>query len=220
MIVVLGSRHDPVAAALLERWPDAALCSAEDLTTPGWIWSAPLGDRTWVVSGQTVVDEEVTGVFVRRSSVLPAELLGIHPEDRAYVAAEVQAFLVYVLATTGATVAAPVRDGGLGDEALRPELWMPAATIAGLGVVPLRLGRAAQGRRALRTRSVEVVGDEVVGDAGRRTAASVRALAAELDLPWAAFVLDGRHRLVTMSTTAGPSEGAAARLGPLLGRRV
>src|SRR5262245_66075685 len=109
MIVVVGSRHDSVATALVEAWPNAALCSAEDLTQLGWVWR-PRSSRPsqWVIDSEIVADEDITGVFVRRSTVYPEEFLSTHPEDRSYLAAEAHAFLVFVLASTHAVVANPV----------------------------------------------------------------------------------------------------------------
>ena len=133
VIVVAGSRHDPVATDLAEQWPDAALCSAEDLTASGWIWPSRPGDgpATWVVDGAVVPDSQVTGVFVRRATVYAEELTATHPDDRAYLAAEAHAFLVYVLHRTAATVVNPVDDGGaFGESALRPEHWMAVAASA------------------------------------------------------------------------------------------
>ena len=70
MIVVVGSRHDPVAADLIALWPQAALCSAEDLVSPGWVWRhGRPASRSWIVDAKPIRDEDVTGVFIRRSSV-------------------------------------------------------------------------------------------------------------------------------------------------------
>ena len=121
-----------MAVALVESWPAAALCSAEDLTRPGWVWrSPPSGGARWVVDGRLIADDDVTGVFVRRSTVYPEELLSTHADDRAYLAAEAHAFLVFVLATTRALVANPVGDGSLGEESVRAERWIAAADESG-----------------------------------------------------------------------------------------
>ncbi|MBT2305547.1 hypothetical protein J7E70_34720 [Variovorax paradoxus] len=221
MIVILGSNHDPVAAALVTAWDGAALCSAEDLTRPGWVWrrASPASAR-WVVGGRIVRDEEVSGVFVRRSTVYPEELLSTHPADRRYLAAEAHAFLVFVLATTRARVANPVADGALGDEVMRPERWMPAAAEAGLPLAPLRLASD----RALSHRwhpvVVEAVGDDAFGEAPARTKDAVRRMMRRLELLWATFVFDGRQRLVTITTGRTPGEQAAHALGHLLGAAV
>ena len=218
MIVVVGSRYDGVAATLVEAWPSAALCSAEDLTQPGWAWTPdPRAGQTWVVGGVAVGDECVTGVFVRRSLVYPEELVSTHPADRAYLAAEAHAFLVFVLATTRATVVNPVADGTLGEETLRPDRWMRAAADAGLPVAPLRLTNRTAARRRLRTIEVEVVGDRAFGAAPERTTRGVLALAGRLHINWATFVFDGRHRLITVTGARPPGAEAVAALGRLLG---
>jgi hypothetical protein len=221
VIVVLGSRHDKVAVALVDAWPSARLCSAEDLTRPGWACS--LGTRraqTWVVDGTVVDDDLVTGVFVRRSAVYAEELVTTHPDDRAYLAAEAQAFLVFMLAATRATVVNPVADGTLGDGVLRPDRWMRAAPDAGLVVAPLRLTHRPISRRPRKTFSVEVVGDQAFGDAPAEPLRGAVALARTLDLYYGTFVFDGRRRLITITTAPPPSVQAAAALGRLLAARA
>jgi hypothetical protein len=217
MIVVIGSRHDSVATALVQAWPNAALCSAEDLTQSGWVWwpTSPLSPR-WVVGGKIVADEDVTGVFVRRSTVYPEELLSTHPDDRSYLAAETHAFLVFVLAATHAVVANPVADGALGDEAIRAERWISAAGEAGLSVAPIRLTSSRLRPRRLHPIIVEVVDDDAFGDAPARLKVAAVRLARQLELLWATVVLDGRHRLVTITSSRAPGEEAVAALGRLL----
>jgi hypothetical protein len=217
MIVVIGSRHDPVAAALVDAWPDAALCSAEDLTRPGWVWrpGSPVSPR-WVIDGAVVDDEEVTGVFVRRSTVYPEEFLSTHPDDRGYLAAEAHAFLVFVLSETRAAVANPVGDGALGDEAIRPERWIRAADEAGLPVVPLRLTSGPRRPRRLHPIVVEVVGGEALGDAPARSKVAALHVARQLGLLWATLVFDGRHRLLAVTSASPPSDAATHALGHLL----
>lgn len=221
MIVVLGSRHDKVAVALVEAWPDAVLCAAEDLTRPGWAWrtSSPLS-RRWVIDGEVVDDEEITGVFVRRSTVYPEEFLSTHPDDRRYLAAEAHAFLVFVLSATRGTVANPVAEGAFGDEAIRPERWIAAADDAGLPIAPLRLTSSRLGPRRLHPVVVEVVGDEAFGEAPARSKAVALRIARRLELIWATVVFDGRHRLLTITSARPPGHEAVDALGRLLARPV
>lgn len=219
MIVVVGSRHDPVAVDLAARWPEAGLCSAEDLTSAGWVWPSGPGPRRWVVAGQAVTDADISGVFLRRASVLPEELANIHPDDRAYLAAEAHAFLVLVLATTAARVVPAVVDAGLGDETVRLERWIPAAAEAGLTVAPIRLTtEPVRSRRGAPTRRlVEVVDGVSTGDASDRCRRGAVAMASALDLVWATFLFDGRGRLVTVTTRAAPGVAASAALATALG---
>ncbi len=217
MIVVIGSRHDSVATALVDAWSDAALCSAEDLTLPGWVWraNAPLW-RRWVINGKVIDDEDISGVFVRRSAVYPEEFLSTHPDDRSYLAAEAHAFLVFVLAETRATVANPVADGALGDEAIRPERWISAAGKAGLSVAPLRLTNRRLQPPQPHPVVVEVVGDDAFGDAPARSKVAALRIVHELDLLWATVVFDRRHRLLTITSARPPGDEAVDALGRLL----
>jgi hypothetical protein len=221
MIVIVGSRHDKVAAALVKAWPDAALCSAEDLTRSGWIWHLNrTGLSRWVIGGEIVADEDITGVFVRRSAMYPEEFLSTHPDDRSYLAAETHAFLIFVLAATRALVATPVADGALGDEAIRPERWMPMARQAGLSVAPIRLSSNRLRIRRLHPVTLEVVGNEVFGTAPRRSKAAALQLVHQLNLLWATVVFDRRHRLVTITSAQPPCDEAVPALGRLLAERA
>jgi hypothetical protein len=220
VIVVLGSRHDPVAIDLVGRWPPAALCSAEDLTRRGWAWavSASAGRGSWVVDGLVIPDEEVTGVFVRRSTVHPEELTSTHPDDRTYLAAEAHAFLVHVLASTRAMVANPVDDGGaFGEAALRPEHWMAAAEAAGVAVAPLRVRSTGGDRPPEAAIEVELVGTDVLGAAPPTLMDAARMVGGRLGLRWAVLTFDDDERLFAITTTPAPTPDAAARLGELLG---
>lgn len=218
MIVVVGSRHDAVAAGLLESWPQAALCSAQDLTASGWCWRVPAGaDSRWVVDGRVLPDTAVSGVFVRRSTVYPQELLSTHADDRHYLAAEAHAFLVFVLASSGARLAQPVFDGAYGDEALQPDRWMPLAVRLGIPVAPLRLasGRtlAPPGRCVI----VEAVGERAFGPGTARQHDAASALLRDLGMLSASVVFDEQERLVTLSGTRPPADrDALAALGRLL----
>lgn len=220
MIVVIGSRHDRVAAALVGAWPGAALCSAEDLSRPGWIWRQGASPPQWVVGGEIVADEKVTGIFVRRSAFYPEEFASTHPEDRGYLAAEAHAFLVFVLSATRATVASPVVDGALGDEAVRPERWIPAALEAGLAVAPVRLTSRRARPRRLHPYAVEVVGHEAFGEAPERLKSACARMADRLGMKWATIVFDGRHRVLTATSTQPPTGAAVAALGRMLAAPV
>lgn len=97
MIAVLASRLDPEATALVAAWSaaGAALLSAEDLCSPGWVFDP--GDPaagTAVVAGRAVPVEALRAVVTRRPAVVAEELGRIAAPDRTYVAAELNAFLV------------------------------------------------------------------------------------------------------------------------------
>ena len=148
----------------------------------------------WVVDGAVVPDSQVTGVFVRRATVYAEELTATHPDDRAYLAAEAHAFLVYVLHRTAATVVNPVDDGGaFGESALRPEHWMAVAASLGVKVAPLPLRSSRRPRPAEAATLVEVVGTEHVGAAGASQGAAAVAMCERLGLRWAVTAFDQRR---------------------------
>jgi hypothetical protein len=221
VIAVAGSRHDAVAQELVRRWPDAALCGAEDLTTRGWRWPSSSGsERTWVIDDATVPDREVTGVFVRRSAVYPDEFPRTHRDDRTYLAAEAHAFLVFVLATTGAMVVNPVSDATFGADALRPERWMPVASRLGVTVNPLRIASRGRPRPFDPATIVEVVGREPLAAPPVPLADAAVAVTGALGLTWGVAAFDDEGRLGALSITRPPSTDAACRLGQLLVKRA
>ena len=220
LIIVVGSRHDPVAVSLAASWPNAALLSAEDLTSEGWTWTGDGGAQRWVVAGRTLDDSSVSGVFVRRSAVLPAELTHVHPDDRAYLAAETQAFLIAMLGSTAATVVNPVGDGAMGDELIRPEQWMVAAAAVGLSVRPLTLTRRALRSHEGNVHTVEVVGARAFGDTPDSLRRSAVELVGSLSLAWALCVFDSQGCFIALTTAATPSAAASEALADLLERKA
>lgn len=139
MIVVLASGQDQAAVNLVSSWPSkgAVLCSIEDLSTTGWSYLP--GDRdasTVVVGGQTMPQAEITGVLTRRAWVREDELIHIVPADRAYVAAEMSAFLISWLSNLNCPVLNPPTPSCLSGPNWRHEQWVQAAARARLPVRP------------------------------------------------------------------------------------
>jgi hypothetical protein len=222
VIVVLASRHDKVATDLVVRWAEASLCSAEDLTRPGWTWpvAASPDAATWVIDGRVVPDKYVTGVFVRRSTVHADELTSTHPDDRAYLAAETHALLVHVLSRTAAVVVNPVDDGGAyGEAALRPERWMQAAAEVGVAVARLRVSSAGRQHLPVLATGFAVVAEQAVGDPEPTLADAAVKVCRRLGLRWAVTSFDDSGRLSAITTTPKPSPPAAAALERLLAGR-
>ncbi len=217
MIVVVGSRHDPVAMRLSTHWPDAALCRAEDLTSPGWVW--PLdeaGARTWVIGGRAIADRSVTGVFLRRSAVYPEELRWVHEQDRAYMASEATAMLTFVLATTDARVVNPESDSAFGEDALDAPHWMAAAEMLGVLVRPFRCRSHAGAAKTRGCVWLEWADGEVLGEAPAAWSERVARHARSLGLGWARYGLDARGRLEVVTTRGAPGVEAEAILGRAL----
>jgi hypothetical protein len=180
------------------------------------VWPHTGTARTWLVDGKPVRDEEVSGIFVRRYTVYPEELMSVHPGDRVFMAAEGQAFLTFVLATTSARVVNPVIDGAFGEESLRPERWTAAAAAAGLAVRPLRATSERRRQPRFGTYGLELVGRDVIGAAPRNVVEKVPHFAEVLGIEWGVLLFDRRHRLVTVTSTPPPDDAAAVALGRLL----
>ena len=166
MIVVVGSRHDPVATRLVAS-------GRKPLCARPRIWLAKVGCGDIIIPrrrrGSSTVNGSVTPrytVFDRRSTVYAEELVTTHPADRGYLASETRCFfLTVVLATTRARVVNPGRDGAFGEEALRPARWISAASEVGITTRPVRLTTEPRRQAKYRTYEIEVVGGEVSGEA-------------------------------------------------------
>lgn len=171
MIVVLASGQDQAAVNLVSSWASkgAVLCSIGDLSTSGWNYLPGNHDAsTVVVGGQIIPQPEITGVLTRRAWVREDELIHIVPADRAYVAAEMSAFLISWLSSLGCPVLNPPTPSCLSGPNWRHEQWVRAAAQAGLPVRPSyrRVPALAETREQASQAPVTyttVVGDLVLG---------------------------------------------------------
>ncbi|ABA24557.1 conserved hypothetical protein [Trichormus variabilis ATCC 29413] len=141
MIVIVASRHDKAAEALALRWMayDAKLLTVEDFSVAGWrhYLDSPL-DSTAVIGGQAIAVAKITGVLTRLPYLPEQELLHIAPEDRAYVAAEMNAFLVSWLSGLPCPVLNRPTPTYLLGPNWRPQQWAYAAAQIGIPVRPVR----------------------------------------------------------------------------------
>ncbi len=171
MIVVVGSRFDAAAIELVRTWSsaDAVLLSAEDHIAPGWVVAAGDGaNDVAVVSGRHVAVADVSGVVTRRPSVLAEELADIHPDDRGYVAAEINAFLVAWLGALRCPVVNRPTPTSLCGPGWGAAHWRAAAA---------RCGFTLARRPAERSHAVVVCGPRVFGARSEATRDSAQALA-------------------------------------------
>jgi hypothetical protein len=137
MLVIVASRHDSVAQELIQRWApfDAALLSCEDVSTPGWRFRpADCQDSIAVISGQRIPARQIRGILTRRPSILQEELSHIADNDRAYVAAEMNAFLLAWLSGLNCPTLNRPTALCLSGPNWRPEQWLHAAHLAGIAV--------------------------------------------------------------------------------------
>jgi hypothetical protein len=135
VIAVLASQLDPEAQALVTEWSDvgAAVLSAEDVCTPGWIFYPHDSTRgVAIVSGSRVKFSEIRGVVTRRPAIIAEELWRINSADRAYVASEANAFLVSWLSALRCRVVNRPTPNSLCGPAWDSLHWRAAAIRAGL----------------------------------------------------------------------------------------
>ncbi len=94
MILILASEFDQDAHATAKQ-RGGFIVTPADLSKPGWRYELPASRNDVIVaSGQTVPARDITEVVNRLSSVEEGDLNGIARDDRSYVAAEMNAFLV------------------------------------------------------------------------------------------------------------------------------
>lgn len=137
MLLVVASRADAAAASLVARWAvhGAAQLTPQDLSVPGWRFQpggAGAANGTAVVSGHAIPADQIAGVLVRLPYVVEAEVPHIVPADRAYVAAEMTAFLLAWLSGLTCPVVNRPTPGCLAGPAWQRERWVREATRLGV----------------------------------------------------------------------------------------
>ena len=96
MILVIASNLDDNAKLLKAKWPNATLLTVNDLTSAGWeIAATNFWGSRFIAEAKEIQVTEVKGIINLLPIVMPYELFKIIPEDRKYVAAELNAFLFY-----------------------------------------------------------------------------------------------------------------------------
>jgi len=139
VIIVLASRFDTAAAALAEHWRDRGACllTCADLSRRGWRHEAAAPDRSFAVLGENRVPvRAIRGVFTRLHAVVEDELPQIAAEERAYVAAEMNAFLVAWTSSLPCRVANRPTPLCLNGPNWRHEQWAAQAVRVGLAIEP------------------------------------------------------------------------------------
>lgn len=190
MIVIVASCHDAGARTLVARHRPAevALLTCADLSVPGWRhYVAAAGPSVAVVNGQEVALAEITGVVTCLPGVSQLEVLHIVPADRAYVAAEMNAFLLSWLSMLSCPVVNRPSPTCLTGAYRRPEQWAYLASQSGMRVRPVRrkvaLG-ASPAPDVLDGVTVTVVGERCLGqvDSAVRAGACRLARAADVEV--------------------------------------
>ena len=157
MLLVIASREDRSANELvvsLECLAGGCLLACEDLCHHGWRFDPSYPDRGRLVAGGSVFPvSEVTGVLTRRPHVFEAELMQVAVEDRPFVAAEINAFLLAWLSSLRCPVINRPSGTCLSGPAWRAEQWVWVAASLGMIVNPARKKLRWMSTMRQRTRS-------------------------------------------------------------------
>jgi hypothetical protein len=198
MILVIAHSGDAIARRLATAW-DARLITPRDLSTCGW-QHFPVGGGDDIVglAEGAIPATSVRGVLTRIGAVGPSDLPHIAAEDRAYVAAEMTAFLLSFLRLLRCPVLnQPTASSLMGPGWTEPR-WRAAAVATGLAV--------ARGETAGET--ITVVGERYFGAAHLAGAAAALARHAGVELLSARLTSDGRF--IDANPWADLTEEAAA----------
>ncbi len=192
MLVVVASRYDLSARALVSQWSaqDTRLLTCADLSVTGWRhYTDGTLCSTAVIDGQVIAFEEISGILSRLPGVPEEELVSILPDERPYIAAEMTAYLYFWLATLKCPVLNRPTPTCLTGPYWRPERWMYAAGQLGMAIHPLRRQVLLSTYPAHVPASpspvtVTVVGEKCLGAVDRALAHQARRLAdvAQVDL--------------------------------------
>ena len=185
MIVIVGRVGDEVPESLVDQWRgrDAALLSPGDLSQPGWrhvpFSASDAGDGQAVVAGEEVAVSDIEAVVSTIDTITTADLRQIVREDRAYVAAEMRAFLLAWLTTIRCPVLDPPTPLSLAGCGWRPEHWALVAAAFGIPtetvVEPVDEGAGARDDGGF---TVSQVGEDVADAPSAAVAGWVRQLTA------------------------------------------
>lgn len=169
--VVLASAADEVALSLPKRLSrrDVVVVTPGDLSQPGWCYRPGTGASAIIADGEVLGSDEIAAVVTRLPWVSEFELPQIVSADRAYVAAEMAAFLVAWLSELACPVANRPSPNCLCGPFWRHERWVAEAARAGLAVEPARRFVGADGGHYLpsncrRRGSVTIVGERSFGE--------------------------------------------------------
>jgi hypothetical protein len=179
-LVVIANAWDGDASGFVARRTraGAALLTPRDLSRPGWHFRLDDPAATVAVAGgQRFRLHDAGGVLMRLAAVTEVDLPHIHAEDRAFVAAELTAFLLAVLTQADVPVVNRPTPQCLCGPGWHDAKWRHAAARLGLPVLPARW-RAARDACCDNEEEAAVAAVTVVGEACLGTASAQLVLAA------------------------------------------
>lgn len=186
MIVIVASQEDESARFLAARWSEygALLLNPRDLSISGWRYDPLTAEASMATIGRhRVRSGDITGVLTRLPWVSQHELTHIVPDDRAYVASEMNAFLLALLDGLACPLLNRPTPACLSGPGWRTEQWVHCAARLRIPVYPVhrqtgRLEGLSSTDSRGPSKTVTVVGDRCFGDAGETLAGRARQLAA------------------------------------------
>jgi hypothetical protein len=186
MLLIIAEKQDHSARWLAERWSrfGAEFLSPSDMSLPGWRHHvAAASEDIAVINRQTVLVEKIAGVLTRLPYVSEHELMHIVPADRAYVAAEMTAFLLSWLSGLNCPLLNRPTPTCLSGCNWRSEQWVYLANLLSIPAIPVR--RHAKYLEDATTKNsidsfdtVTVIGECCIGTTDERQSAYARRLAA------------------------------------------
>ncbi len=141
MLVVMANCQDAAAHTLVERWAayGACLLTPDDLSVAGWRYHpGDIQASRAMVAGCPLDARDIGAVITRLPWVFEHDLGHIVPADRAYVAAEMNAFLLSWLTALPCPVLNRPTPTCLSGPYWRQEKWVHIAARLGIPVTPVR----------------------------------------------------------------------------------
>ena len=182
MFLVLCSRGDDAAHAFAKRFAaqDVRTLTCEEVSRPGWKLAVRGVDQADVdvelcaaLGGELVAGERIRGVITRLGSVTEQELRHIEAGDRAYVAAEMHAFLFAFLSALPCRKVNQPSLACLYGPNFRGGQWRQLARDLGIPVLG-EMDAVADGSQQS---EVVVIGDRLIGEVSDEMARWSRELA-------------------------------------------
>lgn len=210
--LLLARASDPMVETLQRLLPECLVhAGIADLTRAGWRYV--VGDpqhATACAGGRVLAASEIGGVVCRIGAVTPHDVQHLHPDDRAFAAAEINAFLRAWLTQFEGRLCNEPSPESLAGPAWHPMRWRWIATQLQIPVVT----KWQDAARPADATTVLVAGDHVVGGVDSTLVRhSLRiAEAARSRLLAVRFAWEGRWLFDSADSSPQPGSAASMQL--------
>ena len=200
MLIIFASEQDQTAWALVKRWAQrgAVLMTPSDLARPGWCCTSsnPAHSRC-VIEGVSYSASAIRGVLIRSPFVFASDLWMIAEAERNFVAAEMNAFLIYWLNSLDVPVLNRPSPRSLCGPGWYPEHWIMQASRLGMKVRAIEqsvglthIQPSAWPQHTGSFVDITIVGETCFGRSNPKLAKRVRALAHAAGVEFVRFRFD------------------------------